>query len=63
MRGWIVSAIVLLFFTVRGVNAQSGFEAQIRGTSELSELLARVIGDKLVVHVPAFTRSIVVWRE
>ncbi|MGI9070044.1 MAG: hypothetical protein ACR2JB_01625 [Bryobacteraceae bacterium] len=30
---------------------------------ERSKLATRVIGDKLVVHVPAFTRSIVVWRE
>jgi carboxypeptidase family protein/TonB-dependent receptor-like protein len=32
MRGRIVSTLVLLLFTVWVVNAQSGFEAQIRGT-------------------------------
>jgi hypothetical protein len=30
---------------------------------ERSELATRVVGDKLVVHVPAFVRSVVVWRE
>ncbi|MGI8961282.1 MAG: family 10 glycosylhydrolase [Bryobacteraceae bacterium] len=30
---------------------------------ERSELTARIAGDKWVVHVPAFTRSIVVWSE
>jgi hypothetical protein len=28
-----------------------------------TEIASRVVGDKLVVNVPAFTRSIVVWRE
>jgi hypothetical protein len=30
---------------------------------ERSELPARVVKGKLVVHIPAFTRNIVVWRE
>jgi hypothetical protein len=30
---------------------------------ERSELATRVVGDKLVVHVPAFVRSVAVWRE
>jgi hypothetical protein len=28
-----------------------------------TEIASRVVGDKLVVNVPAFTRSIVIWRE